>query len=255
MGVKNSGMEDAGEAGPGSAERMYVEEGREGKELITEGVCERGRVEMEEQEVSQVARAWEQGRGGTEKRDISRGKKQNCDAAWWSNFPFQVKHTPPPTPHALHNQQHSIIKLTIMIKYPSTMMTICFLYHPVKTVGAVSTFVPTVNRANIYILSTTLPGAHPFCPLCPTDTQRDFPQRPGSAYVTDEIWRKAGELEFHTIKSKTPLGWLSAIANANVFQPRAIGRAKHDASAQPFVFSLNPKLKTLLSAPDAQKRL
>lgn len=27
----------------------------------------------------------------------------------------------------------------------------------------------------------------------PADSQRDFAPRPGSAYVTDEIWRKAGK--------------------------------------------------------------
>lgn len=31
------------------------------------------------------------------------------------------------------------------------------------------------------------------CVCSPADSQRDFAQRPGSAYVSDEIWRKAGK--------------------------------------------------------------
>lgn len=31
----------------------------------------------------------------------------------------------------------------------------------------------------------------------PSDSQREFAPRPGSAYVTDEIWRKAGKKKTH----------------------------------------------------------
>lgn len=36
-------------------------------------------------------------------------------------------------------------------------------------------------------------GDNTFCTCSPADSQRDIAQRPGSAYVTDEIWRKAGK--------------------------------------------------------------
>lgn len=36
-------------------------------------------------------------------------------------------------------------------------------------------------------------GDDPLSLCFPADSQRDFGQRPGSAYVTDEIWRKAGK--------------------------------------------------------------
>lgn len=54
-------------------------------------MCERGRDEMEEQEVSQVARAWEQGRGGAErsKRDISRGRDRIATQLGGPPSPFK----------------------------------------------------------------------------------------------------------------------------------------------------------------------
>lgn len=39
----------------------------------------------------------------------------------------------------------------------------------------------------------------------PPDSQRDFAPRPGSAYVTDEIWRKAGK---NTVKFEIIDAWM-----------------------------------------------
>lgn len=132
-----------------------------------------------EQEVSQVARAWEQGRGGLthSKRDISKGKRQNCDAAWWSAIPSKSNTFPthsarsPVAPtmssichvsraakmcrQATRHHKLDLKKRSSWWGNPSVMLTISLSIvagYPVKAVSTVLTIVATVIRANIFFL-------------------------------------------------------------------------------------------------------